>query len=187
MHLPDRAGPWTLEEVLALGEDTSHRVEMIGGALLLTPRPGVPHQRAVRRLASLLDAAAEDDVEVLTSVNINLAGRALVTPDITVVHVEAAHGDNAFLDAADVVLAVEVTTADTEVTDRITRPALYATAGIPHHWRLNIAPAPHLWTGTLQDGAYATTADLPAGRTGRVEAPFQLHLDPAGIVRPASP
>ncbi|MFJ4013969.1 hypothetical protein [Streptomyces sp. NPDC090026] len=37
MQLPGRAGPWTVPDVLALGEDTSHRVEMVGGALLLTP------------------------------------------------------------------------------------------------------------------------------------------------------
>jgi Uma2 family endonuclease len=84
MQLPERAGPWTVPDVLALGEDTSHRVEMVGGALLLTPRPGIAHQRAAHRLAVLLDAAA-DGFEVLPAVSVNLAGRALAVPDITVV------------------------------------------------------------------------------------------------------
>lgn len=39
MLLPDRAGPWTVDDVLALDEDASHRTEMVGGALLLTPAP----------------------------------------------------------------------------------------------------------------------------------------------------
>ncbi|WP_331725879.1 Uma2 family endonuclease [Streptomyces sp. NBC_00470] len=184
MQLPDRAEPWTLAAVLELGEDTSHRVEMIGGAILLTPRPGVPHQRAVRRLANLLDAAAGDDVEVFTAVNVNLSERALVTPDITVVHAAAAHGNRAYFDAADVVLASEVTTEDTEVTDRFTRPALYAAAGIRHHWRLDIDPAPHLWTGTLSGTAYTTTAQVPAGHTARIAAPYALQLDPAHLLTP---
>ncbi|MGW7460991.1 Uma2 family endonuclease [Streptomyces sp. NPDC054797] len=184
MQLPDRAGPWTLDDVLALDEDTSHRVEMVGGALLLTPRPGVVHQRAAHRLAALLDAAA-DGFEVLPAVNVNLAGRALVIPDIVVVDAAAATGDRAFVDAGDVLLAVEITTADTAVTDRTTRPALYAEAGIRHLWRLDLEPAPYLWVGALEGSVYATVACLPAGRTARVPAPLAVRLDPADLT--ASP
>ncbi|WP_237518656.1 Uma2 family endonuclease [Streptomyces sp. SID5910] len=143
MLLPDRAGPWTLDDVLALDEDASHRVEMVGGALLLTPRPGVAHQRAARRLVVLLEHAA-DGFEVLPAVNVNLGGRALVVPDVTVVRAAAATGHRPFVDAGDVVLAVEVTTPDTAVTDRFTLPALYAEAGIGHLWRLDLEPVPHL-------------------------------------------
>ncbi|MGW8730558.1 Uma2 family endonuclease [Streptomyces sp. NPDC055808] len=181
MLLPDRAGPWTVDDVLALHEDTSHRVEMVGGALLLTPRPGIAHQRAVRRLTNLLDAAAGDDVEVFTAVNVNLGGRALVVPDITVVRAAAATGDRLCADAGDVVLAVEVTTPDTEVTDRITRPALYAEADIAHHWRLDLEPEPHLWIGALEGGAYTTVARIPGGCTVRIPAPVSVQLDPAGL------
>ncbi|WP_189846715.1 Uma2 family endonuclease [Streptomyces rubiginosohelvolus] len=184
MQLPDRAGPWTLDDVLALGEDTSHRVEMVGGALLLTPRPGVAHQRAVRRLANLLDAAAGGDVEVLAAVNVNLGGRALVVPDVAVVRAAAATGDRLCADAGDVVLAVEVTTPDTAVTDRFTRPALYAEAGIAHHWRLDLEPGPHLWIGALEGGAYTTVARVPGGRTTRIPAPLSVQLDPAGLTAP---
>lgn len=183
MQLPDRAGPWRLDDVLALGEDTSHRVEMVGGALLLTPRPGLAHQRAVHRLAALLDAAA-DGFEVFTAVNVNLGGRALAVPDVTVVRAAAAAADPRFVDAGDVLLAAEVTTADTAVTDRITRPALYAEAGIGHLWRLDLEPAPHLWVGALEGGAYATVARVPAGRTARIPAPLAVHLDPAGLAEP---
>lgn len=183
MQLPDRAGPWTVDDVLALGEDASHRVEMVGGALLLTPRPGVVHQRAAHRMAVLLDAAA-DGCEVLPAVNVHLSGRALAVPDITVVHAAAAAGDPDVIDAGDVLLAVEITTADTAVTDRVTRPALYAEAGIRHLWRLDLEPAPHLWVGTLEGGAYATVARVPAGRTARLPAPVAVQLDPADLAAP---
>lgn len=183
MLLPDRAGPWTVDDVLALDEDTSHRVEMIGGALLLTPRPSVAHQRAVHRLAVLLEHTA-DGFEVLPAVNVNLGGRALAVPDITVARTTAAAGDRPFVDAADVLLAVEVTTADTAVTDRITKPALYAEAGIGHLWRLDLEPAPHLWVGALESGAYATVARIPAGRSARIPAPLTVVLDPAGLAEP---
>ncbi|WP_431776517.1 Uma2 family endonuclease [Streptomyces cucumeris] len=183
MQLPDRAEPWTVDDVLALGEDTSHRVEMVGGALLLTPRPGVAHQRAAHRMAVLLDTAA-DGCEVLPAVNVNLGGRALAVPDITVVHAAAATADPDVVDAGDVLLAVEITTADTAVTDRVTRPALYAEAGIRHLWRLDLEPAPHLWVGTLEGGVYATVARVPGGRTARVPSPVAVQLDPADLAAP---
>ncbi|MEU3220170.1 Uma2 family endonuclease [Streptomyces sp. NPDC006971] len=183
MLLPDRAGPWTVDDVLALDEDTSHRVEMVGGALLLTPRPGVAHQRAAHRLAVLLEHAA-DGFEVLPAVNVNLGGRALAIPDITVVRTAAAAGDRPFVDAADVLLAVEVTTVDTAVTDRITKPVLYAEAGIGHLWRLDLEPAPHLWVGALEGNVYATVARVPAGRSARIPAPLTVVLDPAGLAGP---
>ncbi|MGW0999210.1 Uma2 family endonuclease [Streptomyces sp. NPDC002523] len=154
-----------------------------GRRRVLTPRPGVVHQRAAHRLAVLLDAAA-DGFEVLPAVNVNLGGRALVTPDITVVTAAAAAVDRAFVDAGDVLLAVEITTADTAVTDRVTRPALYAEAGIGHLWRLDLEPAPHLWVGALESGVYATVARVPGGRTARVPAPVVVQLDPAALAAP---
>lgn len=183
MQLPDRAGPWTVDDVLALGEDTSHRVEMVGGALLLTPRPGVVHQRAVHRLAVLLDAVG-DGFEVLPAVNVNLGGRALVVPDITVMHAAAAADDRDVVDVGDVLLVVEITTADTAVTDRITKPALYAEASVPHLWRLDLEPAPHLYVGALEGDVYATVAHIPAGRSARVPAPVAVQLDPADLITP---
>ncbi|MFI0040984.1 Uma2 family endonuclease [Streptomyces mutabilis] len=108
--------------------------------------------------------------------NVNLGGRALVTPDITVVTAAAAAGDRAFVDAGDVLLAVEITTADTAVNNRVTRPALYAEAGIGHLWRLDLEPAPYLWVGALEGGVYATVA--------RVPVPVAVQLDPAALAAP---
>ncbi|WP_406003452.1 hypothetical protein [Streptomyces sp. NBC_00829] len=34
------------------------------------------------------------------------------------------------------------------------KPALYAAAGIPHYWRLELEPAPRLYLGHLENGAY---------------------------------
>jgi Uma2 family endonuclease len=49
-------GPWSLEEVLALPESSTHqRVELLHGALVMTPAPGF-RQRSSRRLANLLPA-----------------------------------------------------------------------------------------------------------------------------------
>ncbi|MFJ4013968.1 Uma2 family endonuclease [Streptomyces sp. NPDC090026] len=128
------------------------------------------HQRAAHRLAALLDDA-DAGIEVLPAVNVNLDGRALAVPDVTVVRAAAAAGDRTFVDAGDVLLAVEIATAGTVVTDRFTRPALYAEAGIRHLWRLDLEPAPTLWVGTLEGGAYSTVARILAGRSAASQRP----------------
>ncbi|OSC70544.1 hypothetical protein B5181_09285 [Streptomyces sp. 4F] len=135
------------------------------------PAHPAPGRRAPARRAppGRPPGAAADGFEVLLAVNVNLGGRALVTPDITVVTAAAAAGDRAFVDAGDVLLAVEITTADTAVNNRVTRPALYAEAGIGHLWRLDLEPAPYLWVGALEGGVYATVA--------RVPVPVAVQLD----------
>ncbi|MFI0733383.1 hypothetical protein ACH4S9_30890 [Streptomyces sp. NPDC021225] len=84
-------GPWTVEEVLALGEDCGQGRELVGDALLLSPAPGTKHQRASSRLWRLLDAAAEAagaPVEVLKMINVVLP-EALFIPDLAVVDAAA--------------------------------------------------------------------------------------------------
>jgi hypothetical protein len=44
------AGPRTLDAVLALPEDTSQRVELVGKQLMMSRAPGLAHQRASHRL-----------------------------------------------------------------------------------------------------------------------------------------
>ncbi len=42
----DHYGPWTIEEVLALGEDRGQRRELFGDALIMSPNPATKHQWA---------------------------------------------------------------------------------------------------------------------------------------------
>ncbi|MBF4134853.1 hypothetical protein [Streptomyces albidoflavus] len=44
------AGPCTVEEVLALPDDTTERTELVGGQLMMSPAPTMAHQRASHRL-----------------------------------------------------------------------------------------------------------------------------------------
>ncbi|MFI2304554.1 hypothetical protein ACH5AL_37900 [Actinacidiphila glaucinigra] len=62
------------------------------------------------------------------------------------------------------------------------KPALYAAAGIEHYWRLELEPAPRLYLGHLEHGAYADRL-VPAGQTTAVTKPFPLDIDPAHLVK----
>ncbi|MFF0298310.1 Uma2 family endonuclease [Kitasatospora sp. NPDC004614] len=180
----DHYGPWTVEDVLALPEDTRHRVELVGGALLMSPNPGVPHQRASSRLWALLDAAiaaAGAPFEALTAVNV-VVPDGLLIPDLVVVDAAAAAEAGATLHADDVVVAIEIASPSTLVIDRRTKPSLCAAAGIPHHWRLDLAPAPRLHLGRLDHGDYLDRTVQP-GESIALTEPFRLDLDLAVLVR----
>ncbi|MEU6161294.1 Uma2 family endonuclease [Streptomyces sp. NPDC047130] len=181
----DHVGPWTVDDVLALGEDTHQRVELVGGALLMSPAPSVPHQRASRRLAALLERAADEagaDVEVLEAVNISVPDGLLI-PDLVVADAEAAGEAGVVLNNAAVLLVVEIASPATRLTDRKLKPALYAAAGIEHYWRVDLEPAPTLHTAVRNGSGYRDLATVLPGQTVRIDEPFPLTIDPARLAR----
>ena len=180
----EHSGPWTVDDVLALPEDTHHRIELVGGALLMSPNPGVPHQRASLRLAMLLSLAidnAEAPVEVLEAVNI-IVPDGLLIPDLVVADAAAAADAGITLSAHNIVVAIEIASPSTRVTDKKMKPSLYAAAGIPHYWRLELDPAPRLYLGHLERGTYVDRL-VQVGETTALDDPFPLDIDPAALRR----
>lgn len=80
--IAEHHGPWTVTDVLALPEDRTVRYELLGESLVMSPAPGLRRQRASRRLANLLEGAADTvgaPVEVLEAINVTLPS-GLVVP-----------------------------------------------------------------------------------------------------------
>ncbi|MFF3276393.1 Uma2 family endonuclease [Streptomyces chrestomyceticus] len=183
----DHYGPWTMEQVLALGEDRGQRRELVGEALLLSPAPGSKHQRASSRLRQKLDAAIEAvgaPAEVLGAVNVILPD-GLFIPDVALVDATAAAQDPVDVDAEAVLLVVEIVSPSSSGrrTDRLLKPPYYAEAGIEHLWRLELEPAPTLIVCELENGRYVERAVAEAGRTTLIEKPLPVEVDPGALVR----
>ena len=181
----DHVGPWTVEDVLALPEDRRVRYELLGESLVMSPAPGVRHQRASFRLHVALDAAARAagaPVEVLESVNVTLPS-GLAVPDLVVVDAGATAHDAVSLDAEAVQLVVELVSPGNATMDRRLKPLLYAEAAIPLFWRLEFDPAPRLVFAELDGGRYVERATALAGAVTRVDAPFPFEIDPADLTR----
>ncbi len=186
--LVEHTGPWTPDDVEALPDAGDHaRFEVYeGGVLVVSPAPGVGHQRASYWLhRALADAAvsAGADVEVLEAVNVALPGNKLLVPDVVVVAAEAARKATTRLPCEAILAVVEVVSPSTVSMDRAIKPAMYAQAAIPVYWRVELQDAPKIIVSTLTRGRYVTRTTLTAGTKGRITRPFAVELDPAGLTR----
>ena len=125
---------WTVDDL----PDESGRYELVDGALLVTPPPSLRHSVAAFSLARLLLPHLPDDAAVLTERGVHFDRRNYRQPDLVVYDRRAITRDR--IEPYDVLLAVEVMSPSSVSTDRVTKPAQYAAAGIPHFWRLELDP-----------------------------------------------
>jgi Uma2 family endonuclease len=152
--LPVREEGWTVEDLDGLPDD-GLRYELVDGSLLVSPPPTVGHNAAAFELGVLLRAAVGDSWRVVPAPGVRLDLRNYREPDLVVVRREAIGARLA--DACDVLLAVEVMSPSSVTDDRVTKPAQYARAGIPHYWRLERGGVPVLVTHELAGGVYRET------------------------------
>ena len=181
-------GPWTIDDVMALDEDSTQRYELVGETLMMSPAPGAKHQRASYRLRDLLEQAAETaeaPVEVTEAVNVELPN-GLFVPDIAVVDAAAAAKDPVKFDGEDIWFVVEIVSPSSSGRriDRLLKPPYYAEAGIEWFWRLELEPSPTLIVAQLEDGRYVDRVVAEADRLTWIERPFPIELDPGALVRP---
>jgi Uma2 family endonuclease len=186
--LVEHTGPWTADDVEALPDAGDHaRFEVYeGGILVVSPAPGVGHQRAsywLHRALARAAVAAGADVEVLEAVNVALPGGKLLVPDVVVVAADAVGETTTRLPGEAVAAVIEVVSPSTMSMDRAVEPAMYAEAGIPVYWRVELQSAPRVVACSLSRGRYITRATLVAGTPGRITRPFVVELDPADLTR----
>jgi Putative restriction endonuclease len=116
--LVEHTGPWTADDVEALPDQGDHaRFEVYdGGVLVVSPAPGVAHQRAsywLHRALAEAATAAGADVEVLEAVNVALPGGKLLVPDVVVATADAAASATTRIPCEAVLAMVEVVSPST--------------------------------------------------------------------------
>lgn len=165
----------TVEDLEAMPDD-GRRYELIGGAIVMTPAPGVGHQRVSRRLQDQIEAAWPAMEVFDAPIDLDLPGGQRVEPDLVVVE-RGRTGKRLVLPVA---LVVEIVSPGSTVNDRITKLGVYAEAGIAHYWIVDL-PAGVATCYVLDGGTYRLVATGPVVETNQ---PVRVRIDVAALGDP---
>lgn len=162
--------------------DLPPHTELIDGSLVLVSPQRDFHSTMIDLLVTGLRGTAPPEVKVRREMTVVLDRRNGPEPDVSVVRSEADKKgmDQMSYAAADVLLAVEVVSSDSEARDREAKPHRYATAGIPHFWLVEMTGTDQHPVVRVYELDPVTKAYAPTGihhdrlKTG---VPFPVGID----------
>ncbi|MFD4028198.1 Uma2 family endonuclease [Streptomyces sp. NPDC058576] len=146
LHRPSDGSKWpvppadgyTVDEFFTL--DLPPHTELIDGRLVFVSPQRKFHTLAMYLLEQGLRLHVPGHLRVRREMAVVLGKRSVPEPDLVVVSAEADGNQlQTRYEAADVLLAVEVVSPDSEDRDRDTKPHKYAAAGIKHFWLVEMA------------------------------------------------
>ena len=180
MTVDTHFGPWSEADLSGLPDNA--RYELLEGTLLVNPPAAGPHQRVGLRLASNLCAAETPRLVVVEAMGVRLSDNTMFIPDILVVERDVALANRSgILDPSAIALVVEIVSPGSRTTDRLTKPAVYARAGIPSFWRVELEDGPAIFAYRLEQGGYVEEASSRPGERLTVIEPFTVSIDPADL------
>lgn len=178
MTLLPQSRPLTVADLETIPDD-GHRYELIDGALIVTPSPSLPHQRAAGRLFSALVQAATVQFEVMFApLDVTISDVTVLQPDILVAPRSGLTGRKL---VGLPVLAVEALSPSTRLIDINLKKAAFEQAGVASFWVVD-TDAVTITAWELDDGRYVEAAAGSAGEPMVVAIPFPLTVDPADLV-----
>ncbi|MFI5650733.1 Uma2 family endonuclease [Streptomyces anulatus] len=130
---------YTVDDFFTL-DDLPPHTELIDGSLVFVSPQRKFHTLAMYLLEQGLRLHVPGHLRVRREMSVVLGKRSVPEPDLVVVSAEADGNQlQTRYEAADVLLAVEVVSPDSEDRDRDTKPHKYAAAGIQHFWLVEMA------------------------------------------------
>jgi Uma2 family endonuclease len=174
------SGGWTTDDLDAMPEDNVRR-ELLDGVLLVSPSPSSIHQVIAMRLGVTLEQTCPEHLFVSQANDVQISRRRQLIPDVLVTTFEAARRGTGKFAATEVVLAVEIVSQTSQSMDRVLKPALYAKAGIPSYWVIEIEDELTVYTYQLENEVYQLSGTFKD--TVEVDQPWRIEI-PIERLRP---
>jgi Uma2 family endonuclease len=141
------------DQLIELGCFADERVELIDGVLVAMTPQGAPHVYVIHRLTELLMPVLRGRATFRAQAPLALGDASEPEPDFAIVP----HGKYADAHPTHALLVVEV--ADSSLRkDRILKGRLYARAGIPEYWIMNVSARCVEVYRAPSGGSYAKTS-----------------------------
>jgi Uma2 family endonuclease len=130
---------YTVDDLFTLPDLPPH-TELLDGSLVFASPQQIFHSTMVDLLVSGMRLTTPPELKVRRDMTVVLDRYNGPEPDISIIRAEIELGpDETLYQAADVLLAVEVVSPDSEARDREAKPQKYAAAGIPNFWLVETA------------------------------------------------
>jgi Uma2 family endonuclease len=176
---PPAGRPFTVDELDRMPHD-GRRYELLGGVLVVSPRPSTVHQAVATRLIVALSAACPPGLLVVPEPAVSLSRDTEFDPDIVVVRLEDVGGAKF---TGPPLLTVEIRSASTAMVDLNVKKAAYERFGVGSYWIVDPGPrTPSLTAFELRDGHYAQIAQARGGEAFRADRPFRADVVPSDLV-----
>lgn len=178
MALMPRGADWTVDDLERIPDD-GLRYELLDGLLIVSPSPSHVHQRAVRKLTSLLEAACPAHLEVFFApLDYQPDRRTSLEPDLLVVDPDR-FAQRAYTDAPE--LVVEVLSPSSRMVDRMVKRAKYEQGGVPWYWIVD-PDEPSVLVLQLVDGRYVEACRAAGDDALEAPGPFPVTVVPRVLV-----
>ncbi|GAB6062212.1 Uma2 family endonuclease [Deferrisoma palaeochoriense] len=161
------------------GEDD--RVELLEGEVVEMTPIGSRHAGCVRRLVHVLAGSAGDRFLLSVQDPLQLGPRTEVQPDLAILRPRDDFYASAHPQAKDALLVIEVADTSAE-TDRTVKVPLYAKAGVPEVWLVDLPDDRVEVYRHPEGGTYAETRTVRPGDPALPVPGTDLRLDPADLL-----
>lgn len=179
---PPPGRPFTVDELDRMPDD-GHRYELLGGVLVVSPRPSTVHQAVIGMLTATLISARPKGLSVVPEPAVQLAKDTEFDPDIVVVRASDLGGTKF---TGPPLLAVEIRSPSTALIDLNVKKAAYERFGVRSYWSVDPnLHEPSLTVFELRDGRYEQAEQARGAEAARIDQPFPVTVVPADLVADA--
>jgi len=157
------------------------KVEIIEGVITVSPAPAYRHHVIAERIQRQLYSVIPDDWGIYQTLAIAVPSRlGMLIPDLVVTPLPDDAESDTHIPAALAELVVEVTSRSSVRHDRVSKPAAYATAGIPLYLLVDrwATGGPRVTVyGEPKGDVYRVLTAVKFGDSIKLPAPFDLVID----------